>query len=183
METKEVCIDFRTHNTIITPIIIKGQPIEQVTTYKYLGITIQSDLRWTSHISTQCKKASAWLYYLRKLRQFHVDRHLQELFFIATIDSLLLFGMTVWGGRCTARDRNNISRVQRIADKIMNTTVQPWGVSHRQRTIMRAKKIIREPLHPLHYTFQRLPSYRRYRALKAKNNRLRQTFVPSAITH
>lgn len=36
-KTKEMCIDFRTHNTTITPIIIKGQPIEQVTTYKYLG--------------------------------------------------------------------------------------------------------------------------------------------------
>ncbi|ELU15613.1 hypothetical protein CAPTEDRAFT_70846, partial [Capitella teleta] len=149
-KTKEMCIDFRTHKIIITPIIIKGQPIEQVTTYKYLGITI--------HISTQCKKASAQLYHLRKLRQFHVDRHLQELFFTATTDSLLLFGTTVWCGRCTARDRNNSSRVQRIAGKIMNTTVQPWGVSHRLRTIMRAKKIIREPLYPLHCTFQRLPS-------------------------
>ncbi|ELT89995.1 hypothetical protein CAPTEDRAFT_100437, partial [Capitella teleta] len=165
-KTKDMCIDFRTHNTIITPITIKGQPIEQVT----IGITIQSDLGWTSHISTQCKKASARLYHLRKLRQFHVDRHLQELFFTATIDSFLLFGITMWGGRCTARDRNNISRVQRIAGKIMNTSVKPWGVSHRQRTIMRAKKIIREPLHPLHYTFQRLPSDRRYRALTISQN-------------
>ena len=39
-KTKEMIIDFRRNRAALTPIIIKGAEIQQVETYKYLGIII-----------------------------------------------------------------------------------------------------------------------------------------------
>ncbi len=43
---------------------VSGQPIEQVKTYKYLGVTISEDLSWGLHINNSCNKAKRLLGFL-----------------------------------------------------------------------------------------------------------------------
>ena len=37
-KTKEMCIDVRRNRTDISPIVINGEPVEQVDSLKYLGV-------------------------------------------------------------------------------------------------------------------------------------------------
>ena len=49
----------RKRNIIKRDYILHGHQQEQVTSAKYLGVTISSDLRWNVHIANICKRANS----------------------------------------------------------------------------------------------------------------------------
>ena len=53
-KTKEMCIDFRKIQRCPKPVYIKGEAVERVETYKYLGVVFDSKLNWQENTSTQC---------------------------------------------------------------------------------------------------------------------------------
>ena len=65
--TKEMVIDFRKKDTEIMPLKINDKIIEQVSTYKYLGVTIYEKLHWSDHINNIKFKVNKRLYFVRKL--------------------------------------------------------------------------------------------------------------------
>jgi hypothetical protein len=78
-KTKEMIVDFRKQRTHEST-IINNEVVERVDTYKYLGVSIQQDLKWSVHVNKQTKKATQRLYHLRKLREFRVDGRIRERF-------------------------------------------------------------------------------------------------------
>ena len=52
------------------PLKINDKIIEQVSTYKYLKVTIDEKLHWSDHINTIKSKANKRFYFVRKLGQF-----------------------------------------------------------------------------------------------------------------
>ncbi len=56
----------RTH----TPITIDKTPVEQVKSFKFLGVHITEDLTWSAHTDAVLKKAHQRLFFLRWLRRF-----------------------------------------------------------------------------------------------------------------
>ena len=85
LKTKELIIDFRVKKDPLLPVQIKDQDVDQVQSYKYLGVTIDDKLQWDEHASNTYKKANKRVYFLRKLNQFHIDPVLISLFYQATI--------------------------------------------------------------------------------------------------
>ena len=61
-------------NFTLRPLVIGNNCIERVSTYKILGVFIDSDLRWNSHVDYIYKKACKKLYSLRILRRAGVDQ-------------------------------------------------------------------------------------------------------------
>ena len=90
-KTKEMVIDFRKKDTDIMPLKINDKIIDQVCTYKCLGITIDEKLHWSDHINNIKSKENKRLYFVRKLGQFKVDRTLITLFYKFVIESVLPF--------------------------------------------------------------------------------------------
>ena len=104
-KTKEMVIDFRKKDTDIMPLKINDQIIDQVCTYKHLGLTIDEKLHWSDHINNIKSKAKKRLYnFVRKLGQFKVDRTLITLFYKSVIVSVLSFCITYWGGNSLKGD-------------------------------------------------------------------------------
>ena len=73
-KTKELIFDFRTNPTNIIPVVINGNVIEQVHTYKYLGVVIDDKLKWDEQASAVSKKINKLMFFLRKLNSFNVDK-------------------------------------------------------------------------------------------------------------
>jgi hypothetical protein len=56
----------RKRNIIKRDYILHGHQQEQVTSAKYLGVTISSDLRWNVHIANICKRANSTLSFFQR---------------------------------------------------------------------------------------------------------------------
>ena len=47
-----MCIDFRKNQRCPKPVYIKGEAVERVNTYKYLGVVFVSKLNWKENINS-----------------------------------------------------------------------------------------------------------------------------------
>ena len=104
-KTKEMVIDSGKNDTEIMPLKIDDQCLEQVSTYKYLVVTIYEKLHWSGHINKINSKANKQFYFVRKLGQFKVDRTFTTLFYKSVIESILSFCIICWGGNSSKGDR------------------------------------------------------------------------------
>ena len=97
----------------------RGSDVSTVVTYDYLGSRIAKDLSLGATIEKATSKAMQRMYGLRKLKEFKVSPHLQVLFYRSTIESVLLFGISVWGGNVTKKDRRRLNRARKCACRII----------------------------------------------------------------
>jgi hypothetical protein len=67
-KTKELIVD-RKHQREHTPIHIDGTAVEKVESFKFLGVHITDDLKWSTHTRV-VKKAQQCLFKLRRLKTF-----------------------------------------------------------------------------------------------------------------
>ena len=59
-------------------LLLCGQPLQRVDTYKYLGLLVSSDLSWSDHVSSICSKARNLLGML--YRRFYAHSNSDALF-------------------------------------------------------------------------------------------------------
>ena len=119
-------IDFRKKDTDIMALKINDRIIEQVPTYKYLGVAIDEKLHRSDHINNIKSKASKRLYFVRKLDQFKEDRILITLFYKSVIESILSFCITCWGGNRSKGDRMKVDRIIKIWQKNSQPMTLIW---------------------------------------------------------
>ena len=75
IKCKEMLINFMLYpNFTLRPLVVGNNCIECVSTYKILGVFIDSDLRWNSHVDYIYKTACKRFYSLRILRRAGVDQ-------------------------------------------------------------------------------------------------------------
>ena len=149
--------------------------------YDYLGSRIQNDLSWSSNIQKHTAKAMRNMYGLRKLREFKVSKQLLKLFYSSTIESVMTFGISVWGGSIAKREKRAINRVRRCASRIVGESLEHWDKLYHSRATQLASKIMADDSHPLHSCFIKLPSGKRLRQPMARTKRYRDSFVPNAV--
>ena len=83
-------------NFSLSPIIIGKKVIERVSTYKILGVHVDCDLKWNTHLEYIYKKASKRLYLLRVLKRADVDEMSILKVYLTTIIPVLEYGILVW---------------------------------------------------------------------------------------
>ena len=125
-KTKELVIDFRIKKNPLSPLVIKDQEIEQVQTYKYLGVIIDDKLNWQMHSSAVCKKLNRRMFFLRKLRSLKIDAVILSLFYRSTIQSILSFCISAWGGNIRYKDKCTMNRIIKKACKICSNINLPY---------------------------------------------------------
>uniref|UniRef100_A0AAX7SSM7 Reverse transcriptase domain-containing protein n=1 Tax=Astatotilapia calliptera TaxID=8154 RepID=A0AAX7SSM7_ASTCA len=180
-KTKELIVDYRRNADPHPPIHIKGTAVERVSSFKFLGVHISEDLIWTTNCSKLVKKAHQRLFFLRTLRKNHLSSDILVNFYRCTIESILTNCITVWYGNCSASDRKALQRVVKTAQRIAGAPLPAIKDIYRKRCLKRAGKIIKDPSHPSHGLFTLLPSGRRYRSLRTKTTRYRNSFFPTAV--
>ena len=71
-------------------------PLRQHSCIKYLGIYIDSNLNWKSHIDYIARKVKSSIGILSKLR-YYVDNRIIINLYYALIYPFLIYGMIAWG--------------------------------------------------------------------------------------
>jgi hypothetical protein len=169
-------VDFREKNPL-APIIANGDSIERVDCFKFLGTIISSDLAWENNTDAVVKKAQQRLFFLRQLKKFGLRREILVQFYRSAIESILTFSICVWFGGISQRQRGRLDRVVKTVSKIVGSELTSLTAIYKDRSKKRACKIISDQTHPAHYLFDLLPSGKRYRCIRTKTNRFRNSFT------
>ena len=179
-KTKEIVFDFRLQPSDVPPVVINGNVIEQVHSYKYLGVIIDDKLKWDEQASAVSKKVNKRMFFLRKLNSFYVDKTLLDLFYKSTIQSIISFCIIAWGGNTSAFCKKKIDRVVKRATII---TVSPLMFFDELLSSLSLKKIkqIENSDHPLSCKIKRSSRSNRPIFVRTRTERFSRSFLPSSI--
>jgi hypothetical protein len=100
-KTKELIVDYRKKRTEHVPILIDGAVVEQVESFKFLGVHITNKLTWSKHTKTVVKRARQNLF--RRLKRFGMGPQILKRFYSCTIESIWSHHRLVWQYQATAR--------------------------------------------------------------------------------
>ena len=183
-KTKELIVDYRRKKSDMQPIAIHVERVERVSDFSFLGTHIEEDLSWARNTTALLKKAQQRLYFLRLLKKNKLKKKLLVSFYRCSVESVLNYGISLWFASCTAAERKVLQRVlQRVntVQKVTGCSLPPLEDIYKTRCLRTAHSILRDSTHPGYHLFELLPSGRRFRTIKAKTDRLRNSFYPRAI--
>ena len=182
-KTKEMLVDFRKKPPTPPPVVVNGEEIERVESYKYLGVVVNNTLDWTENTDTVMKKLNTRMYCLRKLKSFEVHPQFLQMFYSSVIGSVVSFGLTCWGGNLKSSDRERVDRVIRKAGKLIGQTQDDLHSLYHKRVHSRMMAIIKDETHPMWHDFanSKIERSGRFRVPKLTTERYRNTFFPIAI--
>ena len=84
-KTKKIIFDFRHHSTPPVPLTIDNSLVEICHSFKYLGVTFDTELKWSSHCSPIVSKCKQRLFFMRLLNSFDVNCDILYLFYTSMI--------------------------------------------------------------------------------------------------
>ena len=116
-KTKEMCNDIRKNQRCPKPVYIKGEAVEGVDTYKYLGF-FDNKLNWKENINPVLEKVNSRMYCLRKLRSFGVNSDMLVTFYNPVICSSITFGSICRGGNGSKLDRGRLEKIVKKASHV-----------------------------------------------------------------
>ena len=118
IKTKDTIVDYRNRRTEHAPILIDGAVVEQVESFKFLGVRITNELSWSEHTKTVVKRAQQNIFPLWRLKRFGIGPQVLKRFYSCTIESILTGCITTWYGNCSASERKALQRVVQMAQYI-----------------------------------------------------------------
>ena len=82
---------------IKSPVIIDGSDVKITNFYKYLGVTLQDNLKWGLHVENLVKKGNKKMYHVQCLESLHVDKKIICLFYNSVISTVLTYMQSLHG--------------------------------------------------------------------------------------
>lgn len=99
-----------------------GKSVQQLTSFKLLGIHIDMSLDWKSHVTAVCSKCASKCFALKRLRQITSINTIKTYYF-ANMESHIRYGILFWGNSTTA---NRVFLLQKRAIRNM------FGLGYRE---------------------------------------------------
>lgn len=182
-KTREMVVDFRRPRPLPEPVSIKGDCVEVVHTYKYLGVQLDDKLDWTANTEALCRKGQSRMYFLRRLASFNICKKLLQIFYQSVVASALMYAVVCWGSSLKKKDAARLDKLVRKAGSVVGTELDILTSVAERRTLNRLLSIIDNPDHPLHSTItrQRSSFSDRLLSLSCSTDRLKRSFLPHAI--
>ena len=117
-------------------ISIDGNIIERVNSFKYLGIEIDSDLKWSTHIRSLESEISRTSAFICKLRHF-VDFDCLKSFYFAKVYSKLQYAIVAWGGCCDSK-LNRLNVLHNNVIRILTLKNMPSNIRLSTKTLFKS---------------------------------------------
>ena len=160
-KTKELVIDFRRGEVPPPPLVIAGDTVERVDSFKFLGTILSSTLSWELNSNNIYKKARQRMYFLRKLRSFKVNKVTLINFYRAIVESILTQSIIVWFDRTAKKDMKRLNSIVINAQKLIGVNLPSLESLYEERMSARTEKILKDDTHPARKYFDFLPHGRR----------------------
>jgi hypothetical protein len=184
-KTKELVWDYRKAPPDRDPVRMENLAVEQVQSYKYLGLLIDNRLTFSEHVKAVIRKVNRRLYFVRTMVKLRIDPNIIALFFNSTIPPVLNYAGLSFYGNLPQYLKNELDKPRRVCQRLISK--QFHLTDNNEEFIVRltnfTKKIINDSRHPLYPEYVMLPSGRRYRQVKARTERYRLSFMPTSIRH
>ena len=113
-------------NPTYLPLLFSGQPLSDSSTHKHLGITLQRDGRWDSHIRNLIQKCRTLVTVL-KTYKYRLSRKSLEIMYKSFILPHFDYADVVWDN-CSAKFSNELEELQ--LDALRTITGSVRGTSH-----------------------------------------------------
>ena len=97
-----------------SPLLLEGHPLDQVNTFKYLGVLLSHDLSWSEHVQFICSKARKLLGLL--YRWFYNNMSSDSLLqlYIFLVRPHLEYATAVWSPHLK-KDKDTLEKIQKFA--------------------------------------------------------------------
>ena len=99
-------------------ITIQNKKVSQETSFKYLGVTLSSDLTWHNHIDNMITKINQRLGVLRRVKEF-LDLETRCVLYTSLVLPLFDYGDTIWGDKNNSVLMNSLQVLENKAAKII----------------------------------------------------------------
>ena len=110
----------------VCPLVLNGENLDKVESYKYLGILLTSDLSWSAHISNICAKARQILGLIYRRFYGYADSDTIKQLYISIVRPHLEYGSQVWDPHLS-KDKAALENVQKFACRIASAR---WDASY-----------------------------------------------------
>lgn len=199
-KTKEMLIYFgrRFSGAEVPQLIINGELIERVVSFKLLGVLFSSDLSWGQHVSYMLNKVAKRYYIIFQLARIGIAQCEIILIYCAIVRSILEYACAVWHSGLTTAQSEDIERVQKRCLRIIypelsyRVALFVSGLERldvrRENTVHNLFKDIQQPSHVLHnllpqrpvHTFNTRDSYL-YSLPATRTKRYSCSFIPYCV--
>jgi hypothetical protein len=115
IQTKEVIMDYRKRRAVYAPILINGDVVEKVESFKFLGIHITNMVQ--AH-QDSCEEGATKPIPVWKLKRLSMGPQILKRFYSCLIESIRTGCITAWYGNCSASDHKALQRVVHTAQYI-----------------------------------------------------------------
>ena len=162
----------------LEPLLVNGQRVLISDTVKYLGVTLDSKLRFEDHVDRIVLKSKQRLYIIRRFNNLKADARLVRQLFTAFIQSQLLYCCEVLYNSYLAKEQKQLRSVHNTAKRLGVDTQYSYDDLMQHRSEQFILSLYHKEDHPFHGFIERLPSGRlkaiKHRTLTAKNSFLRK---------
>lgn len=182
-KTKEIVVDFGRHPYHAMPVNLYESDIEIVTSYKYLGVYLNNKLDWSDNTTQIYKKGQSRIHLLRRLRSFGVCQALLKTFYASVVSSVILYGITCWGGGLVEREKNKLNKLIKKAGSVVGCVFPTIDDIAQVRMTDKLINMMNHECHPLYDLVHACESSFSSRLIQPRcyKERYRRSFLPTAI--
>jgi Reverse transcriptase (RNA-dependent DNA polymerase) len=102
-----------------TPLTLDGATIDRVKTFKFLGVLVSDDLKWSHHIEAICSKAASRLHFLKLLARSGARKEDLVYFYSSIVRPILEYACPVWHSSLTVAQSDALEAIQKRAMRIV----------------------------------------------------------------
>ena len=110
-KTKEMVLG-RSQEQPLSLLSIDGHTVARVSSFKLLGVHIDDNLRWSTHIRIICSKANSRIYCLKLLKRAGLPPNALLCYYTPIIRPLLEYACVVWHHGLTQAQRDQLENLQ-----------------------------------------------------------------------
>ncbi len=102
-KTEILTISTKTRKLQYPDLFLNGNKLKEVSSHKHLGLTLTSDMTWTTHVNAICTTAGQRINILRKM-SYHLSRKSIELLYFSYIRPIIEYAGIIFGNQTLAID-------------------------------------------------------------------------------